>query len=240
MLSAAADAASGGAVAASALFDVAPDQYVVVAEPPPPKLPVGPSVGALLAAFGGEQAQQAVHAWASAAVSTADPATLLRFPLASNHLCFDFYTEAKLYKLVNHSVYATLLNYTARQRTAMRLLWLAAGGDASPATLQRLGEEQYVVSVGSALSRTFSELNVQEEKVSRQHRKAVDYDGPKYEEAIRAKEALPTSRPWGQPFSPSAMHTAQSVRDAFGEATRTPLDEMLEWARSQEAERETG
>ena len=90
MLSAAADAASGGAVAASALFDVAPDQYVVVAEPPPPKLPVGPSVGALLAAFGGEQAQQAVHAWASAAVSTADPATLLRFPLASNHSCFDF------------------------------------------------------------------------------------------------------------------------------------------------------
>ena len=45
MLSAAADAASGGAVAASALFDVAPDQYVVVAEPPPPKLPVGPSAG---------------------------------------------------------------------------------------------------------------------------------------------------------------------------------------------------
>ena len=115
MLSAAADAASGGAVAASALFDVAPDQYVVVAEPPPPKLPVGPSVGALLAAFGGEQAQQAVHAWASAAVSTADPATLLRFPLASNHLCFDFYTEAKLYKLVNHSVYAKLLNHLQPQ-----------------------------------------------------------------------------------------------------------------------------
>ena len=73
------------------------------------------AISELKAMCGGEQAQQAVHAWASAAVSTADLATLLRFPLASNHSCFDFYTAAKLYKLVNHSVYAKLLNHLQLQ-----------------------------------------------------------------------------------------------------------------------------